>query len=552
MNRTKIFMFSASKKVVSHLSVLTLAMTSAWATAAPLDCSPATPRTTVIYCNDFETFNTAWVQAGGYVEMDGTPIASRYGGTEIKSPTLSVDGASALTTGVLIRQQASVETIKINNPSNINLGQYSDVVNTGVNHAIGMFANATGTVTPDKITFTFDALDKTPAKAKLPFIVVELDAATIPLMRPSAWTGTAPIADTVISTVSGVANQLKATVYDESLGDLGVSGAQLNFAPLGTPVANQSIPLALSATKALGDTAVNYAVVWKKIRLVLDVRTLQATNLHNTVTLLLDYASQPLTEYAIFDNLKITATDDQDGDGVPDAQEVIDGTDPTEPTEFTDTDGDGVPDYVEVEEGTDPNDPTKFKDTDGDGVPDYVEIIDGTYPTDSTKFKDTDNDGVPDYVEVKEGTNPTDPASFKDTDGDLVPDYVEIRQGTNPNNPSSFKDSDGDLVPDYVESVYQPNAGQPSTNPNNGADFIDTDGGGAPDYVETILAPNLGFGAGNIGVPADDQALKKAVQKALAATPHAIPTTSTTGLMLLAGMLAVLTGYRRKKVGAHS
>ena len=57
---------------------------------------------------------------------------------------------------------------------------------------------------------------------------------------------------------------------------------------------------------------------------------------------------------------------DSDGDGVPDRQEQLDGTDPLNP----DTDHDGLNDFEERVAGTDPNNP----DTDGDGT------IDGEDP----------------------------------------------------------------------------------------------------------------------------------------------------------------------------
>jgi len=168
---------------------------------------------------------------------------------------------------------------------------------------------------------------------------------------------------------------------------------------------------------------------------------------------------------------------DSDGDGVPDYQEIRDGTNPNDPNSFKDSDGDGVPDYVEKQQGTNPNDPNSFLDSDGDGVPDYVEKQQGTNPNDPNSYKDSDGDGVPDYVEKQQGTNPNDPNSFLDSDGDGVLDYVEKQQGTNPNDPNSFLDSDGDGVPDYVEK-------KEGTDPNDPNSFKDSDGDGVPDYVE--------------------------------------------------------------------
>lgn len=72
-----------------------------------------------------------------------------------------------------------------------------------------------------------------------------------------------------------------------------------------------------------------------------------------------------------------------------------------------DTDGDGVPDAVEIQQGTDPNVAGDALDTDGDGVPDYVEQQQGTNPNSNSSYLDTDGDGLSDYYEANNST-PTD------------------------------------------------------------------------------------------------------------------------------------------------
>jgi gliding motility-associated-like protein len=72
-----------------------------------------------------------------------------------------------------------------------------------------------------------------------------------------------------------------------------------------------------------------------------------------------------------------------------------------------DTDGDGVPDAVEIQQGTDPNVAGDALDTDGDGVPDYVEQQQGTNPNSNSSYLDTDGDGLSDYYEANNSA-PTD------------------------------------------------------------------------------------------------------------------------------------------------
>lgn len=69
-----------------------------------------------------------------------------------------------------------------------------------------------------------------------------------------------------------------------------------------------------------------------------------------------------------------------------------------------DADGDGLSDADEATNGTDPNNP----DSDGDGVQDGGEVNAGTDPLDA----DSDDDGHNDFEELELGTDPLDPNSF--------------------------------------------------------------------------------------------------------------------------------------------
>jgi hypothetical protein len=88
----------------------------------------------------------------------------------------------------------------------------------------------------------------------------------------------------------------------------------------------------------------------------------------------------------------------------------------------TDCDGDGISDADEVKQGTNPS----KADTDNDGLNDYAEIH--THLTNPT-LSDTDGDGLTDGAEVN--TFQTNPLVV-DTDGDGVNDGLEVSQGTNP------------------------------------------------------------------------------------------------------------------------
>ncbi|WP_209404936.1 gliding motility-associated C-terminal domain-containing protein [Pseudozobellia sp. WGM2] len=167
---------------------------------------------------------------------------------------------------------------------------------------------------------------------------------------------------------------------------------------------------------------------------------------------------------------------DDDNDGISDAQEAIDGTDPNDdcdsvggtPLGASDCDGDGLTNDEELTgvddpstpgnpngNTTDPNDP----DSDGDGIPDGQEAIDGTDPNDDCDSvggtplgtSDCDNDGLTNDEEASLGTDPNDP----DSDGDGVNDGQEVIDGTDPlddcdnigGTPLPTGDCDGDGNP---------------------------------------------------------------------------------------------------------
>ncbi len=123
---------------------------------------------------------------------------------------------------------------------------------------------------------------------------------------------------------------------------------------------------------------------------------------------------------------------DDDNDGVLDAKETQQGTDPLK----SDTDGDGLSDG---EEGVLGSNPLKV-DTDGDGLSDKDEKALGT----SSTKADTDGDGLSDLEEKKRGTNPL----LKDTDKDGVDDKLDAF----PLDPKETIDTDGDGRGDNVDT----------------------------------------------------------------------------------------------------
>jgi Lysozyme like domain/Bacterial TSP3 repeat/NlpC/P60 family len=121
---------------------------------------------------------------------------------------------------------------------------------------------------------------------------------------------------------------------------------------------------------------------------------------------------------------------DTDGDGLTDAREAQDGTDP----HAQDSDDDGLPDGWERANGSDP----RLANTDGDLLPDAYEFSRGTDPNDpdadldghldgalADSWVDVDVDGVDDPLEALLRLDPT----LQDTDGDGFTDRLELDGG---------------------------------------------------------------------------------------------------------------------------
>jgi hypothetical protein len=134
----------------------------------------------------------------------------------------------------------------------------------------------------------------------------------------------------------------------------------------------------------------------------------------------------------------VRATEDTDGDGMPNAWESTNGLNPSVNDAAGDLDSDGSTNLAEYQRLTNPQD----NDSDDDTLLDGVETDTGNYVsasntgTDPLKA-DTDGDGFGDAVENNSGTfvdatNPGTDPNRVDTDGDSFTDTEEVSLGSNP------------------------------------------------------------------------------------------------------------------------
>ena len=205
--------------------------------------------------------------------------------------------------------------------------------------------------------------------------------------------------------------------------------------------------------------------------------------------------------------------DDTDGDGMPDAYELL-HTSPPSPTALNpgdDLEPDGLTNIAEYQLGTNPNDP----DTDDDTLLDGDEIAGaGLRPPTDPLDADTDDDTLNDGVETNTGTyvsatdTGTDPTVF-DTDGDGLGDGVETGTGvfvdeTDTGTNPTVADSDGDDAEDWYEvaaSFTDPTDSNespviPYPLPDPGTTTPDTN---KPVKVFVLAGQSNMVGMGNIG-----------------------------------------------------
>lgn len=118
---------------------------------------------------------------------------------------------------------------------------------------------------------------------------------------------------------------------------------------------------------------------------------------------------------------------DADGDGLDDSweQSNFGNLDQNGTGDF---DSDGLTNAQELSQGTDP----KLADSDGDGLNDGPEVV--TYMT-NPRVADSDGDGLTDGYEI--ATSLSNPL-VADSDSDGYSDGAEVAQSTNPNNATSY------------------------------------------------------------------------------------------------------------------
>jgi len=133
------------------------------------------------------------------------------------------------------------------------------------------------------------------------------------------------------------------------------------------------------------DPETRVAILGPPIADVVDGKDLVGRHVGSTLAQVSYSQSTGLAAFA-FIEVRVVSTEDQDGDGLPDAFEVRYGLNASLPgDELADTDGDGLQNLQEFEQNTSPLE----TDSDGDGFGDGLEVAAGTDPLSAEPSLDT-------------------------------------------------------------------------------------------------------------------------------------------------------------------
>jgi hypothetical protein len=222
-----------------------------------------------------------------------------------------------------------------------------------------------------------------------------------------------------------------------------------------------------------------------------------------------DFGRGPLNAVQIID-----ATEDRDGDGLPDAWETANMLDPDDnglnpnnngevgnPENGADgnPDGDGLTNLEEFQRGTNP----RNGDTDGDTLADEVENetgewVDASNTGTNPRLADTDGDGFNDNIENCSGifNSPEDPGTdpnLADSDMDMLPDGWEVANMFDPNSDvgddGEQGDIDNDLSPNVDEFTRGTDPNDPDSDDDNLLDGAEDGGGTYVDASQTGTDP---------------------------------------------------------------